>query len=44
MVNGADPWAISGATIVLVLIAAGAAGIPARLASHIAPMQVLRYE
>jgi len=43
-VSRSDPWAISAAVILLLVTAAGAAGIPARVASRIDPMQALRYE
>ena len=43
-VSRGDPWAISAAGLLLLLAAATAAGIPARLASRIDPMQALRYE
>jgi len=43
-VSRADPWAISVASVLLLVTAAAAAGIPARLASRIDPIKALRYE
>jgi predicted permease len=43
-VSRSDPWAIAGAALLLLLMAAVAAGIPARLASRIDPMLALRHE
>ncbi len=40
----ADPWTIAGAAIVLVLVAALAALLPARRAARISPMTALRQE
>ena len=43
-VGAYDPWALTGATLVLALCATAAGFIPARRASSIEPMQALRTE
>jgi ABC-type antimicrobial peptide transport system permease subunit len=42
--NGSDLAVFSGSALVLVLVALGAGSIPAHRASHVHPMQALRYE
>jgi ABC-type antimicrobial peptide transport system permease subunit len=43
-VGPADPWAIGGAALVLMVVAFCAISIPARRASKMNPMKALRYE
>ena len=42
--DGHDPWVLGIAAVLLLVVAAGAAFIPARQASRIDPMYALRYE
>jgi len=42
--EGHDPWVLGIAAVLLLVVAAGAAFIPARQASRIDPMYALRYE
>ena len=42
--EGHDPTVFSAAVLVLALVAFGAAWLPARRASHVHPMQALRYD
>ncbi len=42
--EGHDPWVLGSAAVLLLVVTAGAAFIPARQASRIDPMHALRYE
>jgi ABC-type antimicrobial peptide transport system permease subunit len=43
-VEAGDPLMLTAAAVVVAAVALGAASIPARRASHVDPMSVLRYE
>jgi len=43
-VTASDPLTLSGAALILLLVALGASWIPARRAAHVQPMEALRHE